>query len=81
MILSPAIYNRVSGLAVAVPITSQVKGHPFEVPIPPRARVRGVILTDHLKSIDWRARNVEWIGELPEETLEQALKKAALLLT
>ena len=81
VVLSPSIYNRSSGLAIVVPITSQIKGYPFEVPIPPGARVSGVILSDHLKSIDWQARGAERIGQLPEETLTEALKKAALLIT
>ena len=81
VILSPSLYNRSAGLAVVVPITSQVKGYPFEVRIPPEARVTGVILTDHLKSVDWRARKAERIGRLPEETLKQALEKAVLLIT
>ncbi|HEV7921010.1 MAG TPA: endoribonuclease MazF [Thermoanaerobaculia bacterium] len=80
VILSPSVYNRSSGLAVVVPITSHVKGYPFEVQIPAGSRISGVILTDHLKSVDWRARKAERIGKLPEETLKQALRKAALLI-
>jgi mRNA interferase MazF len=81
VVLSPAIYNRSSSLAVVVPITTHTRGYPFEVPIPPGQRISGVILADHLKSVDWRARNAERIGKLPEDTLNQALKKAALLIT
>ena len=81
VILSPGLYNRSSGLALAVPITSHVKGYPFEVALPAGFRVSGVILTDHLKSVDWRARKAEPIGQLPQETLHQVLRKAALLLT
>ena len=81
VILSPVSYNRSSGLALAVPVTSQIKGYPFEIPIPAGVRIRGVILADHIKSVDWRARNAEHIGVLPVATLNQALKKAALLLT
>jgi mRNA interferase MazF len=43
LILSPSLYNRSSSLALVVPVTSQVKGYPFEVPIPAGMRVRGVI--------------------------------------
>jgi len=81
LVLSPSMYNRSSGLAVVVPITSNVKGYPFEVQIPDGLRISGVILTDHLKSVDWRAGKAERIGELPESTLRTALKKAALLIT
>jgi mRNA interferase MazF len=81
VVLSPSNYNRSSGLAVVVPITSHVKGYPFEVRVPTGFRVSGVILSDHLKSVDWRARKAERIGKLPEEALTQALKKASLLIT
>lgn len=81
VILSPVSYNRNSGLALVAPVTSQVKGYPFEVPIPAGMRIRGVILADHLKSVDWRARNAERIGSLAGPTLNQTLKKAALLLS
>jgi len=81
LILSPSMYNRSSGLAIVVPITSHIKGYPFEVEIPSGMRVSGVILTDHLKSVDWRARRAARIGQLPEEILTRALKKAALLIT
>ena len=74
------MYNRSSGLAVVVPITSQTKGYPFEVQIPEGVRVRGVVLTDQLKSVDWRARKAERISELPEDALKQVLRKAVLLL-
>ena len=81
LILSPSSYNRSSGLALVVPITSHVKGYPFEVPLPTGLAVSGVVLADHLKSVDWRARNAERIGAAPGEATHQALKKAALLLT
>lgn len=66
---------------MVVPITSHVKGYPFEVEIPDGLRVKGVILADHLKNVDWHARKAERIGELPESTLRTVLKKAALLIT
>ena len=81
VILSPAMYNRSSGLAIVVPVTSQIKGYPFEVIIPSGLPVSGVILTDHLKSVDWEARRAERICSLPADTLSLALQKAALLLT
>ena len=78
--LSPSAYNRGSGLAVVVPVTSHIKGYPFEVVLPPGLAVSGAVLTDHLKSLDWRARDAAKIGELPSETLHQVLQKAALIL-
>jgi mRNA interferase MazF len=81
LVLSPASYNRRSGLLVACPITSHAKGYPFEVPIPAGLAVVGVILADHLRSLDWNARPVEPIGTLPSELVEEALARARTLLS
>ena len=56
VILSPAAYNDKVGLAILCPITSQIKGYPFEVRIPEGWAVAGVILADQVKSLDWKAR-------------------------
>jgi mRNA interferase MazF len=61
LVLSPASYNEKVGLALLCPITSQVKGYPFEVPIPAGLTVSGVILADQVKSLDWRVRRAERI--------------------
>ena len=56
LVLSPEAYNRRVGLALCCPITSQVKGYPFEVSLPAGLDVAGVVLADQLKSLDWRRR-------------------------
>jgi len=81
LVLSPAAYNRRSGLLVACPITSRAKGYPFEVTIPAGLPVAGVILADHLRSLDWNARTIDPIGTLPDELVEEALAKARTLLS
>ncbi len=80
VVLSPSAYNRSSGLALVVPVTSHIKGYPFEVILPPGLPVKGAVLTDHLKSIDWRVRDATKIAVMPPETLKQIIEKAALLL-
>ena len=80
VILSPEAYNRKVGLALLCPITSQRKGYPFEVDIPDELPVSGVILADHVKSLDWRARGAKKACSLPPETVEGVLAKARLLL-
>jgi mRNA interferase MazF len=80
VILSPAEYNRRSGLAVVCPITSQVKGYPFEVELPEGLPFGGVILADHLKSVDWRMRRAALAGRLPVSTLRDVLDRIAPLL-
>lgn len=79
-VLSPRSYNGKVGLAILCPVTSQVKGYPFEVPVPSGLNVRGVILADQVKSLDWRARDAELMGTLPEATITEILEKIGLLL-
>lgn len=81
LVVSPIDYNRKVGLAILCPITSQVKGYPFEVFIPENQDVKGVILADQLKSLDWQARNTEYLCELDEAVTAEVLKKAMLLLS
>ena len=81
VILSPAAYNSRVGLALFCPITNQAKGYPFEVPLPSGLRVRGVVLADQVKSLDWRVRRAELIGALPSETITGILAKLMLLIS
>lgn len=80
LVLSPQEYNRRVGLALICPITSQVKGYPFEVVLPSGLPIAGAVLSDQLKSLDWKARRAKRIGLLPEESLAQVLAKALTLL-
>ena len=80
VVLSPAAYNGKVGLAILCPITNQIKGYPFEVLLPPGMAVSGAILADQVKSLDWRARNAEWICTLPGETVNEVLQKLGTLL-
>jgi mRNA interferase MazF len=81
LVLSPSSYNRKVGLAILCPITSQVKGYPFEVAIASGSKLDGVILADQVKSLDWRVRKAEFICKLSRETTTEVLDKLAVLLT
>ena len=81
VVLSAKNYNEKTGLAIFCPITSQIKGYPFEVLLPSGLPVSGAILSDQVKSLDWRARNVELICALPARTITEALQKLSTLLT
>jgi len=59
LVLSPAAHNAKVGLAILCPITSQVKGYPFEVLLPAGIPVEGVVLSDQAKNLDWRARRAD----------------------
>jgi mRNA interferase MazF len=80
VVLSPRSYNGKVGLAILCPITSQVKGYPFEVQIPSGLEVRGAILADQVKSLDWRAREAELTCTLPAEAIAEVLQKIRVLL-
>ncbi len=80
LVLSPSAYNGRVGLALLCPITSQVKGYPFEVPLPAGLLIAGVIGADQMKSLDWRARKAARIGVVPEEVVAQVLQRLQRLL-
>ncbi len=80
LVLSPEAYNGRVGLAILCPITSQKKGYPFEVALPPGSAVQGVILSDQVKSLDWRARRADLIETLPPHVTEEVLQKLDTLL-
>ena len=80
VVLSPGAYNGKVGLAILCPVTSQVKGFPFEVSLPTDLPVAGVILSDQVKSLDWRSRNAELICALPPDTMREVLGKLGTLL-
>jgi mRNA interferase MazF len=81
VVLSPATYNGKVGHAILCPITSQVKGYPFEVPLPADLPVTGVVLSDQAKSLDWRARKAEFMCALPPKITQEVLLKLGTLLT
>jgi mRNA interferase MazF len=62
------------------PVTNKIKGYPFEVNVPEGLAVTGTILSDQIKSLDWQARNADYICKMPDEVTEQVLAKAATLL-
>ena len=81
LVVSPQAYNGKVGLAVLCPITSQVKGYPFEVAVPPGLKVAGAILSDQVKSLDWRARRAALLCRVPRRTTREVLAKLAVLLS
>ncbi len=80
LVLSPKSYNQKVGLALICPVTNQAKGYAFEVAIPRGLRVKGVILSDHVKSADWQTRNIEFICRVNELVIEEVVEKIETLL-
>ncbi|WP_419939419.1 endoribonuclease MazF [Candidatus Palauibacter sp.] len=80
LVLSPRAYNGKAGLALVCPITSRIKGYPFEVALPTTGRVTGVVLADQVKSLDWRARRAVFAGRTSASVLGEVLAKLDTLL-
>jgi mRNA interferase MazF len=80
IILSPSQYNRMTSLSLMCPITTKSKGFKFEVQLSDGMQTAGVILSDHIKSFDWKARQVKFIEKAPIELVEEVLAKLETLL-
>ena len=77
LVLSPAAYNSKTGLMLCCPMTTQVKGYPFEVVV--AAKQVAVVLADQVKSLDWVARRAQRKGKVtPAELSEVRAKLLAL---
>jgi mRNA interferase MazF len=74
-VISPVGYNRKSSLALLMPITTQQKGYPFEVPLPAGLTIQGVILVDQIKCLNWKARGVRFVESAPESVIEDVQAK------
>ena len=81
LVLSPIEYNRRVGLALMCPVTSRVKGYPFEVTLPEDLEISGVVLADQVKSLDWRTRRAERACTVPQSVMNEVLGKLNSLLS
>ena len=80
LVLSPLAYNKLVGLCILCPITTKMKGYPFEVKIPDKLSISGVILSDQVKSLDWKIRNAEFVCKIPNETTTEVINLINTLL-
>ena len=80
LVISPRSYNQKVGLALFCPITSNIKGYPFEVAIPSGLKATGAVLSDQIKSLDWRARSAKFVEVLPEAIFEEVIARILVLV-
>jgi len=80
LVLSPHNYNAKIGLVLVCPITSKVKNLSFETRIPDNINVKGVILSDQIKSFDWKKRNIEYICRIHSSIFDEVIAKLSTLL-
>ena len=78
LVVSPAAYNAKTGLMLCCPMTTKMKGYPFEVIID--ASPAGAVLADQIKSLDWVARKASYKAKITLAQLEEIRKKATLLI-
>ena len=79
IVVSPQVYNKKAGLALFCPITSKQKSYPFEVYVN-HEYIKGVVLSDQIKSLDWRQRDIEFITKTTDEEMNEIIKKLSLLI-
>ncbi|MCF7804241.1 MAG: endoribonuclease MazF [Candidatus Marinimicrobia bacterium] len=80
IVVSPKSYNAKVGLTICCPITNQQKGYPFEVVLPKSTQATGVILSDQVKSLDWKKRQAQFMEKAPDSVLNETLGKIHTLL-
>ena len=80
LVLSPQPYNKLVGLLIACPITSQVKGYPFEVAVQGK-KIAGCIIADRVRNVDWQQRNAVFIEKSSEQVVDEVLAKLSALLS
>ena len=80
VVVSPKSYNQKVGLALFCPITSHIKGYPFEVVLPREGKASGAVLSDQIKSLDWRVRRAKRISRAPKDVVKEVLAKIRSLI-
>lgn len=80
LVMSPKNYNEKTNLALFCPITSKIKGYPFEVLLPASSTVAGVVLADQIKSLDWQARRVQFESRASSQVVSEVREKMTVLL-
>lgn len=81
IVLTPERYHQRSRLAIVCPITSRERGWPMEVKLPSGLPVSGIVLVDHVRSVDREARKMEIVGQAPAEVLDEIDARLAPLLS
>jgi mRNA interferase MazF len=80
LVLSPRAYHQRAPYVVVCPITSRVKGYPFEVVLPEGAAITGAVLADQVKSLDRHVRRIKVAGRAPQDVVEDVTMKLRKLL-
>jgi len=80
LVISAREYNRRVGLALVCPLTTRVKGYPFEVLLPKGVKAEGAVLSDQVKSLEWRARKAQYFCSVPREVMDEVVARIVALV-
>lgn len=79
LVLSKHAYNLRSGLAIMCPITSTIRNSLFEVMLE-TSKVKGIVLSDHARSMSWKTRGVKFVAKCPPDVLQEVSSKISMLI-
>jgi len=80
LVLSEKDFNA-TGMMFCCPLTTQVKGYPFEVALPAKCQAKGVVLASHLQSVDWRSRRADYFCKIPRQAVEETMDKIKAIMS
>jgi mRNA interferase MazF len=80
LVISPKAYNQRVGLALVCPITTRVKGYPFEVELPEGRKAKGAVLCDQIKCLDWKARQATRLESVPADVMDEVTARILALV-
>ncbi len=79
LVISRSVYNGKTSLVIICPITSRAKGYEFEVALPDTSNIQGVVLSDHVRSLDWRVRHAKFAERASSAVVTQVAELISIL--
>jgi mRNA interferase MazF len=73
LVVSNTLFNEQTGLAMVCPLTTTDRGYPFHVAVTDNPRVKGFVMVEQVKSIDYRTRQAKSIGKASNDLLDEVL--------
>ena len=73
LVVSNTLFNKHTGLAIVCPITRTKRNYPFHVPVSAHSSLKGFVMVEQVKSIDYTKRKVKFVEQAPQEVLDEVL--------
>jgi mRNA interferase MazF len=73
LVVSKSKFNEKTGLAIVCPITSTQRNSPFHVPILNYPFIKGFVMAEQVKSIDYSTRSIKYLGKAPIDVFENTI--------